>query len=139
MAAKGIMVLGGLGLVAAGYLFLKLGNRPDGASCAQCRGALGVVDTIPAAREYRAGNCQQGASGHTYRLETSPAQKVWEIRRRWHVCKACKRYFMAEKESLDFVGATKGDMEKREALYAEAAAAGNPVAQPAENGMLSVR
>lgn len=126
--AKGIMVLGGLGLVVAGYLFLQLKNKPGGSSCMQCRGPLGFVDTIPAPRECQAGNYLQGASGHAYRLESGQTRKVWEIRRKWHVCKACKRYFIAEKESLDFVGTTPGDMDKREALYAEAAAAGTPPA-----------
>ncbi len=136
MAGKGMMALGGLGLLVAGYLFMKLKGKPDESRCARCKGSLGLVHTVPAARDCKANNYTRGTSGHAYRLESSPAKKVWEIHKKWHVCKACKRYFIAEKESLDFGGAVKADMEKREALYAEAAAspsaaAAAPAASPA--------
>lgn len=123
---EGLMALGGLGLLAAGYLFWKLKRKPDASSCAQCHGALGILHTIPTARDCTANNYLRGASGHAYRLENGPTRKFWEIHKKWHVCKACKRYFLADKESQDFVGATPGDMEKREALYAAAAAAVTP-------------
>ena len=126
------MALGGLGLLAAGHLFLKLKKKPDGSTCMQCRGALGLLHTIPSEQDCRTNQYTRGASGHAYRQENGPPQKIWEIRKKWHVCKACKRYFLAERESLDFVGAAKTDMEKRESLYAEAAAAAaDPTPQPA--------
>ena len=120
---QGLMVIGGIGLAVAGYLLLKLKGQPSEASCIKCHGALGLVETIPTARDCKAKNYTPGASGHAYRFENGATKKVWEIRKKWHVCKACKRYFPAESEVLDFVGATRTDMEKREALYAEAAAA----------------
>jgi hypothetical protein len=132
MAGKGMMALGGLGLLVSGYLFMKLKGKADETRCARCKGSLGLVHTVPSERDCKANNYTRGVSGHAYRFESSPASKVWEIHKKWHVCKACKRYFIAEKESLDFVGAAKVDMEKREALYAEAAAASAaPGAQPA--------
>jgi hypothetical protein len=108
-----------------------LKQKPDASTCAQCHGALGLQHTIPTARDCTANNYLRGASGHAYRLENGPTRKIWEIHKKWHVCKACKRYFLAEKESLDFVGATQDDMEKREALYAAAAAAVAVTPQPA--------
>ena len=121
-----VMGLGTAGLAVAGYLFLQLKKKPSDTACIKCQGALGLVHTVPTERDCKAGNYLRGASGRAYRLESTPAPKVWEIRRTWHVCKACKRYFLAEKEFLDFVGGAKADMEKREALYAEAAAAAAP-------------
>ena len=126
IVGEGFMALGGLGLLASGYLFWKLKQKPDASICARCHGALGLQHTIPTARDCTANNYLRGASGHAYRLENGPTRKVWEIHKKWHVCKACKRYFLAEKESQDFVGATKDDMEKREALYAAAAAIPQP-------------
>ena len=132
VVGEGLMVLGGIGLMAAGYLFLKLKKKPDETLCVQCHGALGLMHTIPTERDCKANNYTRQPSGHAYRLENGPTPKVWEIHKKWHVCKTCKRYFLAEKESLDFVGAAKADMEKREALYAEAAAAAaaGPTPQP---------
>ena len=134
IVGEGLMGLGVLGLLVSGYLFLQLRKKLDESACMKCHGVLGLMHTIPSEQDCKAGNYTRGASGYAYRLENGPTQKVWEIHKKWHVCKACKRYFLAEKESLDFVGATKVDMEKREALYAEAAAAAAalvPVPQPA--------
>ena len=123
LVGEGLMGLGGAGLALAGCLFLQLKKKPDETACLKCRGALGLVHTIPTAREAQAKNYTRGASGYAYRVEHGPTPKVWEIHKTWHVCKVCKRYFLAEKEMRDFVGAAQTDMEKREALYAEAAAA----------------
>ncbi len=130
LVGEGFIGLGVVGLLSAGYLLLQLRGKKDGASCLRCRGALGLVHTIPTANECKAKNYTRGASGHAYRMENGQAKKIWEIHKKWHVCKACKRYFIAEKESLDFVGATRADMEKREALYAEIAAAAMLAPQP---------
>jgi hypothetical protein len=115
-----LMVIGGVGIATALYLFLKLRAKGDGSTCARCRGVLGAVETQPTERDCKARNYTRGASGGAYKMAHG---KLWEVRKKWHTCKACRKYFVADKEVLDFVGPGKGDMEKREALYAEAAAA----------------
>ncbi|MFZ4397491.1 MAG: hypothetical protein ACOYOU_17905 [Kiritimatiellia bacterium] len=130
LVGEGFIGLGGVGLLSAGYLLMQLRGKKDGSACLRCRGALGLVHTIPTANECKAKNYTRGASGHAYRIDNGQAKKIWEIHKKWHVCKACKRYFIAEKESLDFVGATRADLEKREVLYGEVAAAAMRPPQP---------
>jgi hypothetical protein len=130
----GVLVLGAIGVAAAGYLFWKWKQKPAEGLCLKCQGALGMAHTVPTTRECQAGAYLRGASGHAYRWDSGQPRKLWEIRKKWHVCAPCKRYFLAEKESLDFVGTAAADMEKREALYAEAlaaAAASKPAAASA--------
>jgi len=63
IVGEGFMALGGLGLLAAGYLFWKLKQKPDASVCARCHGALGLLHTIPTARDCTANNYLRGASG----------------------------------------------------------------------------
>jgi hypothetical protein len=119
----GVLGLGAIGLLVAGYLFWKWKQKPAEGHCLKCRGVLGLSHTVPTARECQASAYVRGAAGHAYRWDNGQPRKLWEIRKKWHVCTPCKRYFLAEKESVDFVGTAAADMEKREALYAEALAA----------------
>jgi hypothetical protein len=119
----GVMGVGAMGLVAAGYLFWKWKQKPAEGRCLKCQGALGLSHTVPTARECQVSAYVRGASGHAYRWDNGPSRKLWEIRKKWHVCAPCKLYCLAEKESVDFVGTAAADMDKREALYAEALAA----------------
>lgn len=131
LIGEGVMGLGGAGLMVAGYLFLQLKKKPDESACLTCHAPLGSMITIPLERECQANNYTRGASGHAYRLENGPTPKLWEIQKKWHICKPCQRYFLAEKEALDFVGGAMSDMEKREALYAEAATTAAAAPKPA--------
>jgi hypothetical protein len=119
----GVLGLGGIGLAVAAYLYWQWKKKPAEGLCIKCKGALAPAYTLPGARECQGGAYVRGATGHVYRWEAGATRKLWEIRKQWHVCAPCKRYYLADKESTDFVGTTPADLEKREALYAEALAA----------------
>ena len=125
----GLIVLGVLGLLVAGVMALKLRGRVSGPVCPRCRGPLVSVETVPSTRDCQTRQYTQGASGHAYRL-TAGGQKpgVCEIRKRWQVCKPCKRYFLIEKEVSEWIGASRSKMDEREAQYAAATTAASPPA-----------
>jgi hypothetical protein len=116
----GILVLGVIGLAVAAYLYWQWKKKPAEGFCLTCKEALALVYTLPGTQECQGGAFVRSATGHVYRWEAGPTRKCFEIRKQWHVCAPCKRYFLAKKETTDFVGTTPADLEKREALYAGA-------------------
>ena len=119
LVGEGVMALGVLGVITAVVLLLKLKGKPDGTTCFQCQSLLSIFYTIPSERDCTAHNYTRGTSGNAYLLEEKPAKKVWEIRKKWRACKACKRFFLVEKESRTQIGETQADLDKREAIYSE--------------------
>lgn len=121
IVSRGLIVLGVLGMIVAGVMALKLRGRTAGPVCSRCRGPLTTVETVPSARDCQARQYVQGPSGHAYRLTTGGEKPgVCEIRKSWWVCMPCKRYFVNEKERSEWIGASRGKMDEREALYAAA-------------------
>ena len=97
--------------VALAFIYKSLSEKAPKCTC--CGKSMALITTLPSQTECEERGYIQGTSGHAYQKGDDV---VYEVRKHWYGCDACKRYVLTDGQVTEIIDG----VEERETDYTTA-------------------